>query len=171
MKTCSKCKAEKDDNQYNTSKHKDGLSSWCKQCTGNCAKEIRIKNKEFRYLQTAKYADKNNDRAKKWYVENRQRVIDRVKEWRLCNKGKRQIESANRRAEKSNGTLTNKEWSEIKNSFGNKCLCCGSNEKRLTVDHVIPLSKGGLHVKENIQPLCINCNSKKHTKETDYRYG
>ena len=33
--------------------------------------------------------------------------------------------------------------------------------ERLTQDHVIPLSKGGQHIKENIVPACPSCNSKK----------
>ena len=35
----------------------------------------------------------------------------------------------------------------------NRCYYCGKRRK-LTLDHVIPLSKGGLHVKENIVPAC-----------------
>jgi 5-methylcytosine-specific restriction endonuclease McrA len=30
-----------------------------------------------------------------------------------------------------------------------------------TVDHIVPLAKGGLHVEENVQLACIECNSRK----------
>lgn len=61
------------------------------------------------------------------------------------------------------GSHTLKEWENLKNTFNNKCAFCGEKTK-LTKDHIIPLSKGGTDFIENIQPLCKNCNSKKHNK-------
>src|SRR3990167_4025543 len=40
------------------------------------------------------------------------------------------------------------------------CLACGSR-RHLTVDHVIPESKGGPTVFANLQTLCRSCNSRK----------
>lgn len=40
------------------------------------------------------------------------------------------------------------------------CRKCGSKEI-LTLDHKLPLCKGGTHEIENIQLLCEKCNSKK----------
>ena len=34
----------------------------------------------------------------------------------------------------------------------------------MTIDHIIPLSKGGKNVLENMQPMCYNCNQKKADK-------
>jgi 5-methylcytosine-specific restriction endonuclease McrA len=41
-----------------------------------------------------------------------------------------------------------------------KCLVCGTLEN-LTVDHIIPRSKGGTNHIENLQTLCNDCNHKK----------
>lgn len=49
-----------------------------------------------------------------------------------------------------------------------KCADCGSCED-LTVDHVIPLVKGGTNAPINLRVLCRRCNSQKGT--TEYRAG
>lgn len=60
------------------------------------------------------------------------------------------------------------EWRRLCVRMGGSCLACGSTEK-LTKDHIIPLSQGGLDILENLQPLCQPCNSRKHKKTIDYR--
>lgn len=41
-----------------------------------------------------------------------------------------------------------------------KCRHCGSVEK-LSLDHILPLSKGGNSDSSNLQVLCTECNRKK----------
>jgi 5-methylcytosine-specific restriction endonuclease McrA len=57
--------------------------------------------------------------------------------------------------------LTAAEWTEIKNAHNQKCFYCQATGIPLTMDHLIPLSKGGHHVKGNIVPACRSCNAKK----------
>lgn len=33
-----------------------------------------------------------------------------------------------------------------------------------TIDHVIPLSRGGEHLPANVQAACLRCNSAKHDR-------
>lgn len=40
------------------------------------------------------------------------------------------------------------------------CTYCGSAEN-ITIDHIIPLSRGGKHVAENLAAACYACNSSK----------
>jgi 5-methylcytosine-specific restriction endonuclease McrA len=61
------------------------------------------------------------------------------------------------------GHFTENDWKEIKEKQNQICLGC-KEKKKLTADHIIPLSKGGSNYPENIQGLCINCNSKKWVK-------
>ena len=41
-----------------------------------------------------------------------------------------------------------------------KCVQCGSSEN-LTIDHILPFSRGGKTEKKNFQTLCKKCNLKK----------
>ena len=67
------------------------------------------------------------------------------------------------RVKANGGNITKQEWSEILELYENRCAKCG-NDKKITIDHIIPIALGGIHSKDNIQPLCVSCNSKKHIK-------
>jgi 5-methylcytosine-specific restriction endonuclease McrA len=58
------------------------------------------------------------------------------------------------------GSHTLQEWEDLKIEFNNRCAFC-RGKKKLTKDHIIPLSEGGTDYIDNIQPLCRNCNSRK----------
>lgn len=103
-----------------------------------------------------KYPDRQRTKTRKYRAEH--------PEWAIL-----QVEKRRARKLAGGGDISAKEWKELKEKYGNKCLCCGRTDVRLTLDHVIPLSLGGLHNIENAQPLCLSCNSQKHTKEIDYR--
>lgn len=76
-----------------------------------------------------------------------------------------------KRAEKAGveGSFTREEFQALCNRYGNRCLRCGATGVRLAADHVVPLSLGGRGSIDNIQPLCMSCNSVKGNKATDYR--
>lgn len=67
---------------------------------------------------------------------------------------------------------TFQEWMLLKKLCNYSCSCCGKTEielnKKLTEDHIIPLSAGGSDSIENIQPLCSFCNNTKHVKIIKY---
>lgn len=60
-------------------------------------------------------------------------------------------------------------FAAAKNANGNYvCACCGkefSNRRLLQIDHIKPMSKGGLTVSDNLQVLCRRCNGEKGDKE------
>lgn len=46
----------------------------------------------------------------------------------------------------------------------NRCVYCGSNEN-LTLEHIIPVSKGGTNIEENLTMACNSCNCSKCDKD------
>ncbi len=69
------------------------------------------------------------------------------------------------------GTVTDVQWEVIKAHYDYTCLRCKRQEPdiKLTVDHILPRSKGGTSILSNIQPLCEACNNAKRDKTIDYR--
>jgi len=43
----------------------------------------------------------------------------------------------------------------------NQCQYCGSKKNPLTIDHIIPKSRGGEDSWENLATACVTCNNKK----------
>ena len=43
----------------------------------------------------------------------------------------------------------------------NTCQYCGISPESLTLDHILPKSRGGKHTWENVVAACIKCNHKK----------
>lgn len=65
------------------------------------------------------------------------------------------------------GSFTDDEWLVLCEGHNHRCACCGK-KKKLTIDHIVPLSKGGTNYISNIQPLCKSCNSRKGAKTIKY---
>ena len=106
-------------------------------------------------------------------TKNKEHRYNQEKEWRKKNWERRYFFNDRRRARKMNaeGSYSFEEWLELKNRFNYMCLMCGQREPfldqrchTLSIDHAIPLSKGGTDYINNIQPLCLRCNLKKHTQ-------
>ena len=67
----------------------------------------------------------------------------------------------NRNSLKANKTLFNK----LLHKYNFKCVHCDEKEvKKLTIDHIKPVSKGGSDSFINLQILCKSCNSRKGAK-------
>ena len=62
--------------------------------------------------------------------------------------------------------LTPEQWQKIIHLANKRCYWNWCHEKmtRPTQDHIIPFSKGGLHIAANVVAACQSCNSKKKDK-------
>jgi 5-methylcytosine-specific restriction endonuclease McrA len=50
----------------------------------------------------------------------------------------------------------------VKAQQGYRCAYCGAKPKRLEIDHITPLSRGGAHSLANIVAACRTCNARKN---------
>jgi hypothetical protein len=64
----------------------------------------------------------------------------------------------------TNGSQAKRLWrQQIKEKWDHKCAYCDSTEN-LTIDHIVPQSKGGTNTAKNVVCCCHSCNhSKSHT--------
>jgi hypothetical protein len=89
-----------------------------------------------------------------------------MREWRKRNPEKlrehKRINQHNRRVAKKNGRFTLPEWREIISRQNGLCFDCGER-RRMTIGHLVPLAKGGLHCAANIVAQCMACNHKQGT--------
>ncbi len=116
------------------------------------------KNKEKKYAYRKEYYQKN--KAKE--LEDKKLYFSKYPERR------RQAE-AKRKALKLKNAVGDVSYSYIMERDKMTCHICGKkvNKDELNFDHVIPLSKGGLHSNENIKVSHAFCNMNKGDKLID----
>lgn len=184
-KICTNCNNAYPVNTYEFTGYvlKDGTrqrKSWCKPCMqayrrqwkktpGGRASQKRWRQSEnhktYKRAYQKRYAD-----TKVWqsYLnEYRQSgdMAQAAKRHRKSDKGRlsQKLSDQRRRARKANSGgdgVTKAEWKEILLRYNHRCAYCGDSEN-ITMDHVVPLFKGGPHSPENIVPACLSCNCRK----------
>ena len=165
----------------NREKIRDGYLRWLKDNREKKAESDRlwaISNQEKVKANHRRWRSKDENKKKvsaitsAWRNNNLERERELGRKWRLDHPVESIARNHRRRALARNapGKYTAQEWKELVDIYERKCLCCGRDDLKLTVDHVVPLSRGGSNYIDNTQPLCISCNDKKGAKIKDYRY-
>lgn len=158
MKICAKCNIEKNLTDFHK---KTGviLQSYCKEC-------FKIRNKEY-YSKNSEKIKKNK---KEYYKKNKIAIIKKVLYWNQTHPKERSnymvfVNAVRRGRKKANGgVFTKKEWLLLLDKYDYRCYYCKQKFEKLSVDHYIPLSKGGKNSIDNIVPACLSCNCKKGNK-------
>jgi len=128
-------------------------SKSCVECTR--AESVRRRITDPRYLVA----------IARWEKANPEKVRLKSSAWRSRNRDKVNVFDQNRRARKAGaeGSHTNLEARNILSDQGEMCAYCGSKD-HMSLDHKVPLCRGGSNLAENLQWLCKSCNSSKGGK-------
>lgn len=136
-------------------------------------RKYRLKFHEQRLADSRKWHKAHAERshalslrsARKWQLGHPEEYKEHQRLYRERHPEKLQVSAQRRRALARNlpCTLTDSQWAAICAAYKFRCAYCGKKVK-LTQDHVLPLSKGGGTVAENIVPACKSCNSRKSAR-------
>jgi len=159
-------------------RYRFSIARFCsRKCRGKYGPSGLTKGKKIPKGSLAKLGDKNPMFGKKRTSEQIEKTKRGMKEYwdnrgRVSKEHKRIVKKVLDYKRKSTikGSFSPKEWQDLKEKYNFICPCCGKEEsemkwKKLTVDHIVPLSKEGTNTIENIQPLCLSCNCKKNNRE------
>jgi len=170
--SCSVCKESKPLEQFHKNKNrKNGRSVTCKPCAINRSRiweknnpEKVKENSRILYHRDLEKSRKNRQiRVKKWVEKYPEKMVAAQKAYRLKNPEAKRISEQKRRANKLGNGVFKISQKEILNIIRSSCVACGSYDK-ITMDHIIPLSRGGRHSIGNLQPLCFSCNASKSNR-------
>ena len=193
-KACSKCgEVKSHDLYYNKKSGPLGKASACKDCCkvgwhkllSRKGDTIRARQRELyslnvdtRRANDLAYRVRNRDRLTSEYAIYREANKDEINkrsreyysQWSKTTSGKASITTRRqkRRAIKNetpvHNSVTPSEWAAILKSSSGECSYCCATEVPMELEHVIPLSKGGLNSVCNITVACKSCNCSKSNK-------
>lgn len=116
------------------------------------------------------YYDKNSEvqklKSAQWRKENPDKFKEQQESYRKNNVTKLLDKNAKRRALKRGATIEAVDRNEVYLRAGGICGICNKHVPldKMTIDHVIPLIKGGAHSMQNVQIAHLSCNSAKGSK-------
>lgn len=106
------------------------------------------------------------------YIKERERRIAYAIEYAKQNPHVGQAAKRKRKALMASAGMfrvSTRDWSRLVQRYGGRCFYC-EVEAPMTMDHVVPISRGGTHSIGNLLPACAKCNSsKRHRTVMEWR--
>ena len=166
MKICARCKVEKPLVEYSPdARTRLGVQSRCKVCIAEAACIRRAENPEPHRESVRKAVKKHYAKKLQRNREYRAKNAEKVFAWKAAdrarNKARISADNSMRRAKLRDGKITSEVISVYALRDFYRAMSLGEN---FHVDHIIPISKGGLHVAQNLQVIPAIDNLRKGAK-------
>lgn len=156
----------------------EGHTTQCKPCRQQMTRDYRKRNPEAKREQDRTYYHANREKyaelRRQNFLANKERDLARMAEWRKANPdGHRETEARRRALKQENGTYPYKRQ-DIYDRDNGVCQLCGEDidlsvlwpeDGFFSIDHIIPITKGGSDTPENVQASHLRCNIRKGNKE------
>lgn len=165
LRTCRKCGIQKPAQDFDVNiRVPSGYFSTCRECRRATARDWKARNKD----RIRKYEEENREHLTQlryaWQRRNRERYLAmrRMRSYTPKERLYNLLKVQSRRVSK-NGTVTPEQIAGLRERQ-KKCYYCKrvfTSTRPPTIDHVIPLNKGGAHDISNIVLACKSCNSSK----------
>jgi len=128
-------------------------------------KAYRAAHREERRAYTVAYGASHRAEILAWRATHREEMATTRAAYRASHPDARKTHKHRRRARiaGASGSYTIADWTDKLAEFNGRCAYC-TVEGKMTVDHVIPISRGGSNGIDNIVPACGTCNYRKGTK-------
>lgn len=105
-------------------------------------------------------------RAKRWVEDNPEKARAYKAEWKRRNPDAVRDARARRRALEVHAAAGRVDRREIFERDGGRCHLCGSlcDPGRFHIDHIVPISRGGVHAPSNVAVAHPLCNMRRGAK-------
>ncbi len=152
-RVCIKCKVTKSYSDFHANKRTStGVHNVCKVCHNQASKERYALKGQLLRQQMANQRATNYE----YRIEIERRSREKRKEVQRPRKNARQ-QIRNRLVKGSKFTILDK---DLRKLYSQPCFVCEAKDNQ-SIDHIIPLARGGNHSIGNLMTLCQPCNASK----------
>ncbi len=127
------------------------------------------------------YRRKNKNKIKEYCKNNKDKKSKYDKEYRKINKDKIKkysneyskthrhiiLNNIHKRRLRIKFTDIDSKWLKKLYEDTNTCEVCNRKMKDKSIDHILPLNVGGLHIKSNVRIICLKCNQQRPKNGSD----
>jgi len=143
----------------------------CRSCDSIDSRAYQESHKKQHAAQMKRWRETHREekaaQGRRWYETHKKKTIVRARHWSKAHPEQRRV-IAYRGLTKRRARLAQVAYEPIDQDMifahdSYRCVYCGSAEN-LTLDHIVPVARGGTHTENNLVTACLHCNISKGMK-------